>query len=114
MLFNSVWSLLAIAYLFLVPVYFSQIFHSLAAVVLEWITVIFWFAGSIALAAFIGSGCPSQWCRTAQAATAFGFFLWALFTFFAVIDTISFLRNRNGVSTKSTPPSAQQQPSIPI
>ncbi|KAL2268198.1 hypothetical protein VTJ83DRAFT_3044 [Remersonia thermophila] len=112
MLFNSVWSLLVIGYLFLVPLFFASLFHGLAALVLEIITMIFWFAGSIALAAFIGDAVcgGSSWCGSAKAATAFGFFLWALFTFFVAIDTMAWLRNRNTAPSKPAPPVASVAP----
>lgn len=78
MLFNSVWSLLVLAYIGLTPLYLTSIFHRLAALALEAITMIFWFAGSIALAVFIGvPRCHgNSWCGSIQAAVAFGFFLW--------------------------------------
>lgn len=76
MVFNSVWSLLVLAYVGITPIYMTGIFHKLAALVLNVITTLFWFAGSIALAVFIGTGCDSSWCHVVQAAVAFGFFLW--------------------------------------
>ncbi|KAL1837611.1 hypothetical protein VTJ49DRAFT_3572 [Mycothermus thermophilus] len=102
MLFNSVWSLLVIGYIFLAPLYFARLFHSLVALVLEWMTMIFWFAGSIALAAYVGSWpCGANtYCHSAKAATAFGFFIWALFTFFVILDTRAWLRNRGSAAPK--------------
>lgn len=78
MIFNSVWSLLVLAYIGLTPLYMTSIFHKLAALVLEALTTIFWFAGSIALAVMIGvPRCgSSSFCQSFQAAVAFGFFLW--------------------------------------
>lgn len=78
MLFNSIWSLLVLAYIGLTPLYMTSIFHRLAALGLEVVTMIFWFAGSVALAVFIGvPRCHgNSWCGSIQAAVAFGFFLW--------------------------------------
>lgn len=78
MLFNSIWSLLVLAYIGLTPLYMTSIFHRLAALGLEAVTMIFWFAGSVALAVFIGvPRCHgNSWCGSIQAAVAFGFFLW--------------------------------------
>lgn len=78
MLFNSIWSLLVLAYVGLTPLFMTSIFHKLAALGLEAITMIFWFAGSIALADFIGvPRCHgNDFCGSIQAAVAFGFFLW--------------------------------------
>jgi hypothetical protein len=104
MLFNSVWTLLVLAYLALTPLYFAHSFHALAALILEWITMIFWFAGSIALATFWGSPrCDGNtYCGSTDAAIAFGFFLWALFAFLVLVDTMATLRAR-GHSTSAAP-----------
>lgn len=78
MLFNAIWSILVLAYVGVTPLYMTSIFHRLAALVLEAITMIFWFAGSIALAVWIGvPRCGNDHlCGSVQAAVAFGFFLW--------------------------------------
>ncbi|KAJ4291469.1 hypothetical protein N0V88_006065 [Collariella sp. IMI 366227] len=104
MLFNSIWSLLVLAYLFLTPLYFARFFHAMAALVVEWVTMIFWFAGSIALAVHWGSPhCGGNtYCGSTEAAIAFGFFLWALFAFMVVVDTMATLRAR-GHSTGTKP-----------
>jgi len=104
MLFNSVWTLLVLAYLALTPLYFPRIFHQLAALALEWVTAIFWFAGSIAVAAYWGEPyCGAgNWCGSASAAAAFGFFIWVIFTFLAVLDTMAVMRSR-GHSTTAKP-----------
>ncbi|KAI1764682.1 membrane-associating domain-containing protein [Hypoxylon sp. FL1150] len=97
MIFNSVWSLLVLAYVGLVPLYMTSLFHRLAALALNAVTTIFWFAGSIALAVFVGGPyeCGSDsLCGTAEAAVAFGFFLWALFCCLTVIDALDSLRSR--------------------
>ncbi|KAI1840308.1 hypothetical protein JX265_013757 [Neoarthrinium moseri] len=100
MIFNSVWSLLVLAYVGITPIYMTSIFHKLAALVLNVITTIFWFAGSIALAVAFGhSG------GTAAAAIAFGFFLWALFMVLTVVDALESLRSRghNAPATSNKP-----------
>lgn len=78
MLFNAIWSLLVLAYVGLTPLYMTSLFHKLAALALEVITMIFWFAGSIALAVMIGAPrCNGNtFCGAYEAAIAFGFFLW--------------------------------------
>ncbi|KAF3764235.1 hypothetical protein M406DRAFT_224267, partial [Cryphonectria parasitica EP155] len=95
-LFTAVWSLLVLAYVGLTPLYMTSIFHKLAALALESITMIFWFAGSIALAVFFGApACHGNiWCGSFEAAIAFGFFLWAIFLFLVVLDAIEALRSR--------------------
>lgn len=79
MVFNSVWSILVLLYIGLTPLYMTSVFHRLAALALNVVTAIFWFAGSIAVA--VGFGGPydcrgSTACSSAEAAIAFGFFLW--------------------------------------
>lgn len=104
MLFNSVWSILVLAYIGLTPLYYTRIFHRLASLALEWITMIFWFAGSIALAVYVGGPyhCTNSFCNSIEAAIAFGFFLWALFCVLVVVDTIESLRSRRHHTTKTT------------
>ncbi|KAI1137335.1 membrane-associating domain-containing protein [Hypoxylon sp. FL0543] len=97
MVFNSVWSLLVLIYVGITPLYLTSVFHKLAALVLNAITTIFWFAGSIALAVFVGGpyDCrANSFCSSAEAAVAFGFFLWALFMFLTVLDALESLRSR--------------------
>ena len=71
MIFNSVWSLLVLAYLALAPTYAATLFHRLVALALTGVTAVFWFAGAIALAVVAAGG---VW----GAAAAFGFFLWSV------------------------------------
>jgi Membrane-associating domain len=96
MIFNSVWSLLVLAYVGIVPIYATRIFHKLASLALLAITTIFWFAGAIALAVFTGvPACGSNtYCSSLQAAVAFGFFLWAIFMFLCALDALEAMRSR--------------------
>jgi hypothetical protein len=87
MLFNTIWSILVLIYIALTPRFFARAFHGLVALVLEGLTVIFWFAGSIAMAVTVGGGAPA-------AAVAFGFLIWALFTGLFAYDLLGFLRSR--------------------
>ncbi|TQV97042.1 hypothetical protein V2A60_000310 [Cordyceps javanica] len=87
MLFNSLWTLVIIVYTGLVKRAFSRLYHAIVGLALLAITAIFWFAGSIAIAARIPIRCHGfHDCQVAQAATAFGFFLWAITTALAVIE----------------------------
>ncbi|KAI0450568.1 membrane-associating domain-containing protein [Xylaria acuta] len=97
MIFNSVWSILVLLYIGLTPLYMTSVFHRLAALALNVVTAIFWFAGAIAIAVWFGGPYDCQGgrgCQVAEAAIAFGFFLWAIFTFLAVVDAIESLRRR--------------------
>lgn len=106
MVFNSIWSLLVLAYVGLTPLYYTRLFHKLASLVLLAITTIFWFAGSIALA--VGFSGPyschgDNVCGSIEAAIAFGFFLFALFAFLTALDAIEAMRSRgHGTTTTHT------------
>lgn len=50
MLFTSVWSLLAVAYLTLAPTRFPRAAHKSAIAAVEFLTMVFWFAAFIAVA----------------------------------------------------------------
>ncbi|KAH6645516.1 marvel domain-containing protein [Truncatella angustata] len=109
MVFNSVWTLLVLAYVGVTPIYMTSIFHKLAALVLNVITTIFWFAGSIALAVWIGtprSCAANSVCGSTQAAVAFGFFLWAIFMVLTIVDALESLRSR-GHNAPATGPGAK-------
>jgi len=116
MVFNSVWSLLVLAYLGLAPAFFPKLFHKLAALGLAVVTTIFWFAGSIAAAAGLGApkGCSrGRWCASFQAFIAFGFFIWAGFTGLSILFGLDFKKNRNGpVEMTIHKPAAQPYPSV--
>ncbi|KAM3513865.1 hypothetical protein MY11210_002493 [Beauveria gryllotalpidicola] len=90
MLFNSVWTLVIAVYTGLVKRIFSGLYHAIAGLALFAITAIFWFSGSIAVAAKIPVNCHGNHdCQVAQAATAFGFFLWAIATGLAVMEGLA-------------------------
>lgn len=96
-LFDSIWTLLVLVYVGLAPLYYTHLFHRLASLALESLTMIFWFAGAIALAVFVGGpfDCgTSSLCGALEAAIAFAFVLWALFVFLCVVDAIEALRSR--------------------
>ncbi|KAL6801296.1 hypothetical protein GGI42DRAFT_326110 [Trichoderma sp. SZMC 28013] len=104
MLFNSIWSLLILVYLAITPLYLARLYHALVAFVLLVITTIFWFAGAIAMAAFIGvPACHGNtFCQTSQAGVAFGFFLWAGFLALTVLEGLTTLRG-HARADKTTP-----------
>jgi len=102
MIFNSVWSLLVLAYVGLTPLYMTRFFHK-ASLGLEAITMLFWFAGSIALAVYVGGplSCHGNtYCGAVEAAIAFGFFLWAIFIVLVVLDAIEAMRSRGSHHSK--------------
>ncbi|KAF6806438.1 hypothetical protein CMUS01_14361 [Colletotrichum musicola] len=95
-IFNSVWSLLVLAYVGLTPLYMTRLFHKLVSLGLLVITTIFWFAGAVAYAVFTGHPrCGlNTVCGSQQAGVAFAFFIWAIFTFLTVLDTLEVMRSR--------------------
>ncbi|KAG5979034.1 hypothetical protein E4U43_006959 [Claviceps pusilla] len=98
MLFNTIWTFLVLVYLVLVPRVAAALYLSIVALPLLVITTVFWFAGSIALAAFLGVGnCDGGgFCsvyKAAQAATAFGFFIWIMLAVLLAFELRTFWRN---------------------
>ncbi|KPM44631.1 hypothetical protein AK830_g1896 [Neonectria ditissima] len=96
MLFCSIWSILILLYLALTPLFMARVYHPMVALGLLAVTALFWFAGSIAMAVHIGvPNCHgSTFCHSIQAAVAFGFFIWAIFTGLAVMEGLTFMRSR--------------------
>jgi Membrane-associating domain len=82
MLFNGIWTtFLALPFLILSPriIQAAELKYALLAV--DAVTMIFWFAGYIALGAWLGNWLPSSlckftWCRVLQAITVLGSFEW--------------------------------------
>ena len=81
MLFCSIWTLLAVAYLLLVPTRFPRFAHKFAIAAVEFITMIFWFAAFIAVAvrwnnAWWGYTGKGTFYSCGVAAIVFSAFLW--------------------------------------
>ncbi|OJJ95553.1 hypothetical protein ASPACDRAFT_82024 [Aspergillus aculeatus ATCC 16872] len=104
MLFNGIWTaFVAVPYLAFAPMYFPRVAHILIMVAVEAVTMIFWFAGFIALGVYLPPSEFCHWsrCRALQAATVFGAFDWALFVATTVVATLEAMRSRsNSASTK--------------
>ena len=109
MLFNSLWTLLAVAYLGLSMRFFPRLYHSMVALGLTAVTMLFWFAGSIALAVYQGGyGCGflNAWCNSLRAAIAFGFFIWGCFLALTIQEVLNFMHGRRGGVADTTKPHA--------
>lgn len=79
LLFCSVWTLLALVYLIVVPWRFSETraHHKFAILAAESLTMLFWFAGFLALAVFLSDRvCYGHVCSAAKASAVFGAFEW--------------------------------------
>ena len=89
MVFNAVWTILVLIYLGLAPRFFSRYAHVHAITALDALTMLFWFAGFIALAVLYhdivsvanfeflsGCGVLGDYCGVSEAAVVFGAFEW--------------------------------------
>lgn len=78
LIWNFVWTVLALLYLGLAPTYVPNLYHKWAVVGVEGLSVIFWFCGWIAMAAWVGntSVCYGTVCGCARAAVVFSVFEW--------------------------------------
>ncbi|KIN01114.1 hypothetical protein OIDMADRAFT_54255 [Oidiodendron maius Zn] len=107
LIFCAVWTWLVLAYVIGAPLVFPVAAHHYAVAAVEIVTMIFWFAGFIALAANLG-WCPSGYhittCSAADAGTAFAAFEWVLFVFTSVVAVIAALGNRSSVKAEAAPP----------
>jgi len=106
LLFTSVWTILALAYLLVAPVRFERLAHKFGILAVEAVTMIFWFAGWIAVASLMGDlGCGSHWgpCRAAIAAAVFGAFEWLLFLATTIMAALHVWRTRGSHTGKHDP-----------
>lgn len=79
LLFLGCWTtFLATPYLAAAPIYAPHLAHRFVIPAVEVVTMIFWFAGFIALGAELppAAGCVWSACRALQAVTVFGSFEW--------------------------------------
>jgi hypothetical protein len=81
MLFTSVWTLLAVAYLVLAPTRFPRAAHKFAIAGVEFVTMIFWFAAWVSMAVlwgalFWGYGHSGPIYSCGVAAIIFAAFVW--------------------------------------
>ncbi|KAH6879849.1 hypothetical protein B0T10DRAFT_609800 [Thelonectria olida] len=87
MLFNTIWSILVFVYIAVIPIYSPSIYNSIIGVILEGVTTLFWFSGSLAMAVWVRGGAPA-------AAVAFGFLLLLIFLALFIYDLVSLIRSR--------------------
>jgi len=105
LLFCSVWTLLALAYLIIAPARFAYAAHKFGILAVEALTAIFWFAGWIALASLLGDMGAGTWRvkRVAEAAVVFAAIEWLLFTATMIMATLHVWRTRHERSGKHDP-----------
>ncbi|KAI5367920.1 Putative Marvel domain-containing protein [Septoria linicola] len=115
LIFCAVWALLALIYLILVPWKFatSVLHHKFAILGVEAVTMLFWFAGFIALAVFMtGRGCIGSVCQSARAAVVFAAFSWVLWAATTALATLHVLRNRGTAASRKGDPNLQVQEGV--
>lgn len=78
LIWNFVWTVLALLYLGLAPTYVPNLYHKWAVVGVEGLSVLFWFCGWVAMAAWLGNAtvCFGTVCGCARAAVVFAMFEW--------------------------------------
>jgi hypothetical protein len=96
-LFNCVWTILVLVYVGLIPLYYEPLFHKVVSLALLAVTVLFWFAGSIAYSVpWPTQNCVgNNFCQTGKAGAAFGWFIWGTIVGLLVFDVIDIIRSRN-------------------
>lgn len=108
MLFTSIWTLLAVAYLVLAPTRFPAAAHKFAIAGVEAVTMIFWFAAWVAVAALWGDircGSRGGICGAGTAAIVFGAIIWCTFVATTVLAALHIRRT----SQNDTAPPPQMQ-----
>ena len=92
-------------YLAIAPLFAPRIYHNMVALGILALTSLFWFAGATAVAAHIGvPHCITTYCRATQAAVAFGYFIWAIFTGLTIMEALAFMRGRGHTAHADTKP----------
>ncbi|KAJ9618514.1 hypothetical protein H2203_009111 [Taxawa tesnikishii (nom. ined.)] len=118
LLFSSLWSLLALGYLMFAPRLATSgssnpiWAHKFVVLGVESLTMLFWFAGFIALAVFLSDRvCYGHVCNAAKAAAVFAAFEWVLFTATTVMAALHVVRTR-GLNNKSADPNMSMHPGV--
>ncbi|KAL8789375.1 MAG: hypothetical protein Q9195_006848 [Heterodermia aff. obscurata] len=97
LIFASVWTLLSLLYLTLTPRFVPSAAHKLAIFALDAVTMIFWFAGWVALAVFKDNLalCGGRVCHVVTAAIVFGAFEWFFFLVTTILAALHVWRTRD-------------------
>ncbi|KAF2755083.1 hypothetical protein EJ05DRAFT_503395 [Pseudovirgaria hyperparasitica] len=104
LIFCCAWTILALAYLIVAPARFPKAAHKFGILGAEFLTMIFWFAGFIALAAYLGDRwCIGTVCNCAKAGVAFAAFLWVLFAATFAMALLHVWKTRNTNDSRPDP-----------
>lgn len=104
LVFTSVWSFLVLAYLLVTPMYYPEMHNRWVVVGSEGVTMIFWFAGFIAIADTTSASrfkCFGEGCRVlscAKAAAAMGAFAWIAWSATLALIIHALIQYRKGGS----------------
>jgi hypothetical protein len=107
MLFTSLWTLLAVAYLVVSPRRFPAAAHEYAIIAVEFLTMLFWFAAFVAVASNVGTVNYSFWeyttlYKVAVAAVVFSALVWLTFVVTAALAAMHIRRgSRNDKAARS-------------
>jgi len=114
LIFTSVWTLLAVAYLIVAPLRFTVAAHKFGILAAEAVTMLFWFAGFIALAVLLTDiGCTGRHggvCGASIAGDVFAAFEWILFSGSTIMAALHCWRTRNEHTAKHDPAMEVQTP----
>ncbi|KAI4148893.1 MAG: hypothetical protein LQ340_004891 [Diploschistes diacapsis] len=98
LLFVAVWSIIIVAWQILTPRFAERLAHRFVILGLDALTMLFWFAGFIALAVITppAYGTVHGPYATQQAAVAFGAFAWLAFLVTTILSAIDIFRGHGG------------------
>ncbi|KAJ7644968.1 marvel domain-containing protein [Roridomyces roridus] len=107
LLFTSVWTLaLALPYLVFSYRYVPDAAHKFGIMAAEFVTMVFWFGGFIALAVYTTdflSCSQAPVCQAAQAATTLAAVEWVLFMITMVLSMVHVWRTRHSNDARPAP-----------
>ncbi|KAI9840787.1 MAG: Peroxisomal membrane protein pex16 [Sclerophora amabilis] len=103
LIFTSVWTIVVLVYLLVTPWLLPRFAHRFAVLAVEALTMLFWFAGFIALAVYtsgVSYICSGHVCNNLKAACVFGAFEWLLWSASTVLATLQVTRSRGNGPAK--------------
>ncbi|TWU78145.1 hypothetical protein ED733_007502 [Metarhizium rileyi] len=97
---NTVWSIMALAFISITPLVLSYALHNLVALLLLAVTTIVWLGGSIAVASILGDLFENRkgLYMVSRPIVAFSFFIWVTFATLMSVEVVGLLKSayRNG------------------
>jgi hypothetical protein len=112
LIFVSIWTFLALAFLTLTPSFMPRLAHGFVLLAVDALTMLFWFAGFIALAVYISNHWLYYVSGTIKAACAFAAFEWLLWAITTVLLALKVFRG--GANSTKQPASAAGGPTVSV